>query len=101
MLYHAAYSVPCRSEVLTRIEISRMLNEVLTNRSRHGQSEVSIDIYLADTVLCSFCYHFLRNALRAGDLSAVLVAELNELRQYSRSAVKNERSVRDESVYLL
>ena len=100
MAYHAFYSLSGWSEVLTRIEIARVFNEVFSDLSCDRESDVCVDVDFADAVFYSFEDHVFRNTLCAGDLAAVLVALVNEFRNYSRSSVKYERCVRDDSVDL-
>ena len=40
-------------QILTRIEVSRMLSQVLADGSGHGQTRVGVDVDLADSALRS------------------------------------------------
>ena len=51
-------------EVLARVEVIRMLVEVGADRAGHGQTQVGVDVDLADSHRSSLAQHIFRNALK-------------------------------------
>ena len=91
---HVLDSLTSRLQVLTRIEVIRMLVEVLADRSGDSQTNIGVDIDLADGQLCSMTELFLRNADCIRHLAAVSVDLVNELARYGRGTVQNDREAR-------
>ena len=85
-----------RGQVLTRVEVIRMFVEVLTDGSRHGKTQVGVDVDLADRALGSLTEHVFRNTDSVGHLAAVGVDLVDEFRDNAGSAVENDREVRQE-----
>ena len=48
---HLLHVLTSRLQILTRIEVSRMLSEVLTDSSGHSQTAVRVDVNLANSAL--------------------------------------------------
>ena len=53
---------PAGTNVLPRINNSRVLAERFADGSRHGQPQIRVHVYLAYSHLCGFGQHFLRDA---------------------------------------
>ena len=81
-------------EVLARVEVIRMLSEVLADRSGDSQTNIGVDIDLADGQLCSVTQLFLRNADCIRHLAAVSVDLVNELARNRGGTVQNDREAR-------
>ena len=47
MSYHILYSLSCRLQILTRVEVLRMLCEVLADVSCHCETDIRVDVDLA------------------------------------------------------
>ena len=60
-------------QILTGIEVAGMLIEVLTDGGSHGQTQVRVDVDLADGQLGSVAQLLLRDTDGVGHLAAVLV----------------------------
>ena len=91
---HVLDSLTSRLQVLTRIEVIRMLVEVLADRSGDSQTNIGVDIDLADGQLCSVTELFLRNADCIRHLAAELVDLVNKLTRYGRGTVQYDREAR-------
>ena len=78
-----------------------MFYEVLADLSCHGQTQICIDVDLADTILGRSADHIFRNALCTRDISPEFIAFLYEFRQNGGCAVEHQRRVRDQAVDLL
>ena len=50
---HLLHVLASGLQILTRIEVSRMLGQVLADGSGHGQTRVGVDVDLADSTLRS------------------------------------------------
>ena len=83
------------SNVLTRVKMIRMSIEVLTDTSRHSKAEVRIDVDLADSKACSLTELIFRNTNSISEIAAVVVDDLDILRNNRRSAMKNNRELRE------
>ena len=81
VLYHRLNCVSARPEVFTRVEVRRIFSDVLADFRSHCQTKVSVNVDLADAVLGRFADHFLRNALRARNVAAVLIALIDKFLQ--------------------
>ena len=84
----------CRLQILSRIEVLRMLIEVLTDRACHCQTEVRVDVDLADSESCSLSELFFRNTDSVRHISAVLVDDLYEFLRNGGSTMENDREAR-------
>ena len=69
----------------------RMLREVLTDVAGHSQTDIGVDIDLADRELCSVAQLILRNADRVGHVAAIGVDHLYEFLGNGRRTVQNDR----------
>ena len=78
----------CGLEILARVELVGMLVEELTDGAGHGQTQVGVDVDLADGELCSLTQLVLGNADSGGHLAAVFVDDLYEALGNGRSAVR-------------
>ena len=72
------------------VKISRMLGQVLAHGCGHGQTQVGVDVDLADSHLGSLSEHLLRNTDGAGHIAAVLVDLGDKFLRHRRSAVQND-----------
>ena len=79
-----------RSEVLTRIEVCGILDEVLSDSRGKGKTKVGVDIDLADSHRSSFTKHIFGNALSPGHCAAVLIDHLDVFGNNAGRAVKND-----------
>ena len=91
---HVLDSLTSRLQVLARVEVIRMLSEVLADRSGDSQTNIGVDIDLADGQLCSVTQLFLRNADCIRHLAAELVDLVNKLTRYGRGTVQYDREAR-------
>ena len=73
-------------QVLAGIELVGMLTEELTDRAGHGQTQVGVDVDLADGAAGGLTELLLGNAHRVGHLAAVGIPE-EQLRKAAESAV--------------
>ena len=83
------------SAILTRIKVLRMSEEVLADTSRHSEAQIGVDVDLADCGLSGLAELVLRNADSIVELAAVLVDDLDVLRDNRGSAMENDRELRD------
>ena len=60
-------------QILARIEVSRMLSQVLADGSSHGETRVRVDVDLADSALGSLAELLLGNTDGSVELAAKLV----------------------------
>ena len=92
--YHFLNSLTSRLQVLARIEVIRMLSKVLADCSGHSQTDIRVDVDLANGKLSSLSQLILRNTYCIRHISAVLVDHLNEILRYRRRTMKNDREAR-------
>ena len=83
------------SAVLTRVEVLRMSEEVLADTSRHSEAQVGVDVDLADSGFSSLAELIFRDAYSVIELAAVLVDDLDVLRDDGGSTVQDDRELRD------
>ena len=83
------------TDILTGIEMIRMLCEMLTDTCCHAQTEVGVDVDLADCELSCLTELLLRNTDSIRHLTAELVDDLNVLLRYGRRTVENDRESGD------
>ena len=91
---HVLDSLTGRLQVLARVKVRRMQREVLADRSGDRQTDVGVDVDLADSALGSLAEHFLRDADRVRHRAAVLVDLINKFLRNGRRAVQNDRELR-------
>ena len=92
---YVLYVLTCNSQILSRIEVVRMLKHYLTDTCCQAQTKVGVDVDLAHCRSCSLTQLLLRYADRVLQCSAVLVDDLYVFLRYAGSAVKNDRESRD------
>ena len=78
-------------EVLARIEVIRMLDEVGADGAGHGQTQIGVDVDLADRAAGSLTQLLLGDADRVGHAAAVGVDHLDEFLRNGGRAVQNDR----------
>src|SRR5699024_7474976 len=88
---HVLDSLTGRLEVLTGIEVIRMLVEVLTDAGGDSQTDVGVDVDLADGQLRRVTELILRNADSIRHLAAMCVDLVNKLARNGRRTVQNDR----------
>ena len=93
MCNHVLDSLTSRFQILTRIEVARVFNQVFTNRSGHCQTQVSVDVDFANTEGASFQEHIFGNALCTINFAAVFVAFFNKRGDNGGSTMENQREV--------
>ena len=88
---HVLDSLTGRLEVLTRIKVIGMFGKILPDIARHGETNVGVNVDLADGQLSSFAKLIFRNTDRIGHVAAILVDHLDKFLRNRRGAVKNDR----------
>ena len=78
-------------QILARIELVGMLVEELADRAGHSETEIGVDIDLANGKLRRVTELLLRHADGVGHLAAVRVDHLNVLLRYGAGTVQNDR----------
>ena len=91
---HLLHALAGRGEVLARIEVTRILSEVLADRSRHRETRVGVDVDLAHGALRSLAELGLRNADGIRKLAAELVDRLDFVLRNAGRSVKDDREAR-------
>ena len=81
-------------QILTRIEMIRMLVEVLTDAGGHREAQVGVNVDLADSAAGSLTQLLLGNADRIGHFAAVLVDDLYEFLRHGGRAMQHDRESR-------
>ena len=89
VLYHVFNGFASWLEVLPGIKISRMCLQMFTNGSRHGETQVCINIDFADPLFAGLEQHMFWNALCSFEVAAKLIALGNEFGQDCGGAMKN------------
>ena len=88
-------------EVLARVEVIRMLVEVGADRAGHGQTQVGIDVDLADGQLSGMAQLLFRHADGVGHVAAVLVNHLHILLGHGGRAVgANKQGINEKDIDL-
>ena len=77
-------------EVLARVEMFRVLCHVLTDAGSQAETEVGVDIDLADSALGRFAELLLGDAYCIGHLAAVFVDYLNEFLRHRGRTMKHD-----------
>ena len=88
-------------QVLTRVKVRRLLMEVLADACRHRKTQIGIDVDLADSRLCSTAELILGNADRIRHVTAVLVDDLDVLRNNRGRTMEHDGESRDTLLDLL
>lgn len=81
--------------VLARIEMLRMSHEVLADTSRHSETQIGVDVDLADCGFCSLAELIFRDADSIVELATVVVDDLDVLRDNGGSTVQDDRELRN------
>ena len=84
-----------RRQVLARIEVARVLREVLADRRGHRETRVAVDVDLAHRALRGLAELLLRNADRVGKLAAELVDRVDVILRNAGRAVEDDREARE------
>jgi hypothetical protein len=74
---HLLHVLTSGLQILTRIEVVRMLSEILTDGSGHGKTRVRVDVDLANSALRSLAELLLRNTYSVGQVTTELVDGVN------------------------
>ena len=82
MSYHVLDGLSCRLQVLARIEVRWILGKILTDVSCHCETDIRIDVDLADCRSCCLTELLLRDADSIRHVSAVFVDHLYEFLRY-------------------
>ena len=88
---HVLDSLTSGLQVLTRIEIAGVFYEVLADGSGHSQTQVGVDINLANAEFAGAQQHIFRNALSAVQFATVFIALFYESGDNGGSAVEYQR----------
>ena len=81
-------------EVLARVEMFRMLCHVLTDAGSQAETEVGVDVDLADSHGSCFAELVFRDADSVSQVAAVFVDDLDVFRYDRRCAVEDDREAR-------
>ncbi len=87
---HLLHVLTSGLQILTRIEVVRMLSEILTDGSGHGKTRVRVDVDLADSTLRCLAELLLRNTYSVGQVTTVLVDRVNLVLWNGRRAVEHD-----------
>ena len=68
---HLLHSLSGRLQIASRVEIRRILAERFTDGTCHSQTDIGVDIDLADSHRGSLAEHVFRDAFRAEDFAAM------------------------------
>ena len=88
--YQILYVLSADFQILSGIEHFRFVEQHLTNAGGHSQTQVGIDVDLADRGLSGAAQHILRNADGVCQISAVLLNNLYILLRYGGCSVKHD-----------
>ena len=91
MSNHILNSLTGGLQILTGIEVIRMLCEVLTDVTGHGKTDIGVDIDLTYGKLSCLTELLFRNTYGVRHVAAVLVNHLNEFLRNGAGTVKNDR----------
>ena len=78
MGHHIMHSLTGGLQILTGIEMIRMLSKVLTDDSGHCKTDIRVDVDLANCAACSLTELLLGDADSTGHISAVFVDDFYE-----------------------
>ena len=87
---HLLHVLASRLEILTGIEVVRMLSEVLTDGSSHCQTRVRVDVDLADSALGSLAELLLGDTDGVGESTTILVDGGYLVLRYRRRTVEHD-----------
>ena len=76
---HVLDRLSCGFEILSGIEVLRVLREIFPDVSGHGQTNIGIDVDLADGKLCCVAKLILGDTDRIGHVAAICVHHLDKL----------------------
>lgn len=99
MLDHFFYCISGWFQVVSWVEVGRILVKGFSDGTGHGQSDIGVDIDLAYGHGGCFAEHIFRYAFGTKDFAAVLIAFFHKFRNDGGSAVENDGVVRQESAY--
>jgi len=85
---HLLHVLTGRLQVLARIEMIRMLSQILAHSSRHGQTRVRVDIDLANSTLRSFSQLLFGDTHSVGQIAAKLVDGVDLVLRHGRRTVE-------------
>lgn len=91
MSNHILNSLASRFQILTRIEVIRMLCKILTDVSCHSKTDIGVDVDLTYCKLSCLTKLLFRNTHCIRHIAAILVNHLNELLRNGRRSVQNDR----------
>ena len=95
VLVESGHAVTSRSEVLSRVELSRFVVEDFTDAGGHGKTGIGVDVDLADSGLCGFAEFFFRDADSSLESAAVGVDDINFFLRNGGGTVENDREARE------
>ena len=90
---HLLHSLSGRLQIASRVEIRRILAECFTDGTCHSQTDIGVDIDLADSHRGSLAEHVFRDAFRTEDFAAIGIALFHKFRNDGRSAMEDDRVV--------
>ena len=95
MSNHILNSLTSRLEILTRIEVIRVLCEVLTDVTCHSKTDIGVDVDLADCEGSCLTELLFRNTNCIRHVTAILVNHLYEFLRNGRRTMENDREARE------
>lgn len=99
MLDHFLYCISSRFQVVSWVEVGRILVKGFSDSACHGKADIGVDIDLAYGHGGSFAEHIFRYAFGTKHLAAVLIAFFHKFRNDGGSAVEYDGVVRQKSAY--
>lgn len=99
--YHLLDLVTSDLEVAAGVKYGGLCGHYAADACGERETDIRVDIDLADCHLSSAAKQLLRNALSAVELTAASVDLVNELRNNGGCAVKNDREAGEALAYLL
>ena len=91
MSYQFFDVLACGFEVLSGVEVIRVLNKMLADGCGANKAEVGVDVDFANRHFCSLCKQLFRNADGIGHLTAEFVDNLYPLLRNGGCTVQNYR----------
>ena len=101
MLYHSFYSFSGGGEILSRVEICRMLSEVFADCSGHGETKVRVDVDFAYRALSGLTQEIFGHAFCTGHIPAEFIYHIDKFGDNGRSAVQHDGELRQLFDYLI
>ena len=86
--------IASRSQILTWVEMLRMLSEVLTDTSSESQTQIGVNINLANCAASCLAELILWNTNSISQVAAILIDNLYILWNYRGCTVENDWEVR-------